>query len=152
MSSKKLPISPEVELLFARQQVILRRCISILFALAGFSWFLLWLPDSIADSAHHNSFRNGQYQVYTVLLTLWGYDYRRQSLRLNSLILLSTTLGKLPDALTVADIRQADKIHLFEIFTKHSLSTRKYFHIGFIWLLLSVAVALLVKQGVVLFQ
>ena len=151
MPIKKLPILPEVEALFAPQQMLLRRCSSLLFALAGFSWFLLLLPDSVADAAHHAHFRNGQYQLYTVLLTLWGYDYRRHSLRLTAILELSAVLGKSPRLLTAGDIQQAGKLHVFEILSKHDGSKPKYFHIAFMWLLLTAAAALFVRQGFVLF-
>lgn len=61
-------------------------------------------------------------------------------------------LGKSPDKLTIADIQSAGKLHVFEVFTKHQASAGKYFHIGFTWLLLFGAVALLVWQGFVLFR
>lgn len=139
-------LSHDTELLFLQQSRMLHRCISILFGLVGCSWFLLLLPDSLLTTECRSAFQVGQYKLYTVLLTLWGYEHRRQSVRYSTLLELSAAVGKMPFALTLHDIRHSGKLHLFEVFTKHKGSQRNYHHIIFVWLLLAAAITLFVSQ------
>lgn len=152
MSAATLLLSPDTEHLFIRPHKVVSRCISVLFGLAGCLWLLPLLPESLVNTEHHDAFRYGQYQLYTVLLTLWGYAYRRQSARFETLVGISGTLGKMPAALTADDIRNSGKLHLFEVMTKYRGARRLYHHILCIWLLFGGALTLIVRQCIMLIR
>ncbi len=138
--------------MFVRQQQLLHRLISTMFGIVGCSWFLLLLPESVVEAENHDIFRCGQYELYTIMLTLWGYDFRRRSVRFAWLLEASAALGKLPSAITPDDARTANKLHLFEIFSKLPKSNHKYFHIIFTWGLFFISAAMFTRQLITLFS
>lgn len=143
-------IQPELSALFVPSRKLLRRVLMSLFSIAGLSWFLLLLPSSTINQAKHDIFKANQYQLYLFLLTLWGYDFRRQAKRLEWLIEYSK--GKKPiSEITKEDVILEGKLSLFEVFTKYKGSSGQYFHIIFTWFLLVVSVAQFVRQMILLF-
>lgn len=152
MKNAALGLSPELADIFVRQQQLLHRLISTMFGIVGCSWFLLLLPESVVEAENHYIFRYGQYELYTIMLTLWGYDYRRRAVRSAWLLEASASLGKLPSAITPDDVRTANKLHLFEIFAKKNNSNRKYFHIVFTWGLFFASAAMFTRQLIILFS
>ena len=71
-------ISQSILALYDSERKLLKRITNILFAIAGCSWFLLYLPESIINHDVHEAFKLQQYQIYVSLLTIWGLDYKRQ--------------------------------------------------------------------------
>src|SRR5690349_13989472 len=70
---------------FERQQQLLRRLFKVLFSVAGTMWLCVYaLPDDQLNVVQ--TFRQQQYQLYLLLLTLWGYSYRRESMAMTTLI------------------------------------------------------------------
>ena len=87
--------SPSIEALYHKERYVLKRITSVLFAIAGCSWFLLYVPESIIHQKTHELFKLQQYQIYVLLLTLWGLDYKRQLDRITVLSQKSMILHKI---------------------------------------------------------
>ncbi|MBI3258016.1 MAG: hypothetical protein HYZ54_00815 [Ignavibacteriae bacterium] len=143
-------IQPELSVLFVPSRKLLRRVLMSLFSIAGLSWFLLLLPSSTINQAKHDIFKANQYQLYLLLLTLWGYDFRRQSKRLEWLIEFSKDRKSISE-ITKEDVTLAGKLSLFEVFTKYKGSSAQYFHIIFTWFLLIASVGQFIRQLILLF-
>ena len=111
-------IQPELSALFEPSRKLLRRILMTLFSIAGLSWFLLLLPNSTISQAKHDIFKANQYQLYLLLLTLWGYDFRRQAKRLEWLIEFSSSLNKPVRLISNDDVIDAGNLSLFEVFSK----------------------------------
>jgi hypothetical protein len=144
-------IQPEVLVLFEPSRRILRRVLMTLFSIAGLSWFLLLLPSSTINQAKHDIFKANQYQLYLFLLTLWGYDFRRQAKRLEWLVELADSINKPIATITKADIIASGRLSLFEVFTKDTGASAQYFHIIFTWFLLVASVGQFIRQMILLF-
>lgn len=144
-------IQPELAVLFEPQRKLLRKVLMTFFSIAGLSWFLLLLPSSTIDQAKHDIFKANQYQLYLMLLTLWGYDFRRQAKRLEWLVDFSASLGVPINKVSKEDIIAAGKLSLFEVFTKYKGSSAQYFHIIFTWFLLVVSAMQFIRQMILLF-
>ncbi|MBS1537740.1 MAG: hypothetical protein JST20_08340 [Bacteroidetes bacterium] len=145
-------IQPELSALFEPSRKLLRRILMTLFSIAGLSWFLLLLPNSAISQAKHDTFKANQYQLYLLLLTLWGYDFRRQAKRLEWLIVFSLSIGKPVELITKEDITVTNNLSLFEVFSKHKgSSSSQYFHIIFTWFLLIASISQFVRQMILLF-
>jgi hypothetical protein len=142
-----LPI--HIQALYSQERSLLQRLIRILFSIAGISWFLLLLPPEIISPDRYILFKSNQYQLYLVLMTLWGYDYRRESRRLAAIATVSSTLQKPVDQLNIHDL---DKdLHLFEILRLKPKAGRRHFAI---WLnngLLLVSAGMIIRQFIALF-
>ena len=141
----------EISALFEPQRILLRRVLMSLFSIAGLSWFLVFLPIVAMTPEKHAIFKANQYQLYLILLTLWGYDFRRQVKRLEWILELCSSLNKSASALSVADIQSGNGLSKMEVFGKHTGSSAQYFHILFTWLLLIFAVLQIVRQMILIF-
>lgn len=148
---KQTILPPEITALFAPQRAILRRVLMSLFSVAGLSWFLVFLPIVEMTAEKHALFKANQYQLYLILLTLWGYDFRRQVKRLEWIMTVSSTLRKPVMAMTQDDIHEPRGLSMMEVFTKLPGSSAQYFHIAFTWLLFGSAVAQIIRQMILLF-
>ncbi len=148
---QQIKISDEISALYVRNQRIFRLFLSIMFGIVGCSWFLLLLPDSIVSAHKHDLFRLGQFELYVLLLTLWGYDYRCETTRLAWLITTSSEMNKPANYIALNDVITADKLHIFEMFVKHGNSNRNYFHIVFRWALILAILTLFIRQWINLF-
>jgi len=144
-------IQPDLSELFEPSRKLLRRILMTLFSIAGLSWFLLFLPNSAISQAKHDLFKANQFQLYLFLLTLWGYDFRRQAKRLEWLIVFSSSIGKPIQQITKEDITQVGKLSLFEVFTKYKGSSSHYFHIFFTWFLFIASILQFLRQMILLF-
>lgn len=89
-------------------------------------------------------FKLKQYQVYVVLLTLWGLDFRRENKRLDFIVRKARELNKDVSLITKDDITEA--LHLFEVFTL--IPGSKGYHIA----LLLNWICCLAGLGLLLFQ
>ena len=142
---KSTPLfSDSVRSLYEPQRNRLKRITSLLFACAGCLWFILYLPESIMPFQGHEMFKLKQYQVYVVLLTLWGLDFRREHKRLDFIVRKARELNKDVSLITKDDITEA--LHLFEVFTL--IPGSKGYHIA----LLLNWICCLAGLGLLLFQ
>lgn len=141
----------EILNMFEPQRRVFKNMLRLFFTIAGFSWFFVFFPSLLELPPERlNTFRVNQYQIYLILLTLWGFELKMQEKRLSFLVNHASALGKKWYRITRQDVIQARKIYLFDLFTKHT-SDGKYLHIGFIWLLIFLTLVQFVRQGMVLF-
>ncbi len=148
---KQSIFTAEISALFEPQRNVLRRVLMSLFSIAGLSWFLVFLPIVEMTPEKHALFKANQYQLYLILLTLWGYDFRRQVKRLEWIINLTGKINKPVSAITYDDIQSENGLSMMEVFTKHPGSSAQYFHIVFTWLLFVSAVVQIIRQMFLLF-
>ena len=142
---KSTPLfSESIRSLYEPQRNRLKRITSLLFGCAGFLWFILYLPESIMPFQGHQVFKLKQYQVYVVLLTLWGLDFRREFKRLDCIVRKSKELNKDISQISKEDIY--DSLHLFEVFTL--IPSSKGYHIA----LLINWICILAGMGLLMFQ
>lgn len=61
--------SPSIEALYHKERYVLKRITSVLFAIAGCSWFLLYVPESIIHQKLMNylNFNNIRFMFYCLL-------------------------------------------------------------------------------------
>jgi hypothetical protein len=117
--------------------------IRLAFGLAGLCWLpLLWLQ---MEGASRTAFTLTQYQLYVVLLTLWGYDYRRQLRRVECILECATKLQRLPENVTWEDIASCGCADRFDVLRRHPKS-RAWFPVAFTWGLLVGAYLWLGRQ------
>lgn len=122
---------------------ILGVLIRLAFGLAGLCWLpLLWLT---SGGTSRTAFTLTQYQLYVVLLTLWGYDYRRQLRRIECILECAMKLQRSPESVTWADIVACGFIERFDVLRRHPKS-RAWFPIAFTWGLLVGAYIWLGRQ------
>ncbi|MBK9249442.1 MAG: hypothetical protein IPM69_15335 [Ignavibacteria bacterium] len=103
------------------------------------------------DSEKHAEFKANQYQLYLILLTLWGYDFRRQVKRLEWIIEIAQMMSIPLSSLTVQHILSSNGMSKMEVFFKFPGSSAQYFHIFFTWILLFSAVLQIIRQMILLF-
>jgi hypothetical protein len=148
---KSTPLfSDSIRSLYEPQRNRLKRITSMLFACAGCLWFFLYLPESIMPFQGHEMFKLKQYQIYVVLMTLWGLDFRREHKRLDFIIRKSKELNKDISHITKEDI--SDALHLFEIYSL--IPGSKGYHIALIinWICCLAGLGLLLFQINLLLQ
>ena len=148
---KQSMFTAEISALFEPQRILLRRVLMSLFSIAGLSWFLVFLPIVAMNPEKHAIFKANQYQLYLILLTLWGYDFRRQVKRLEWILQLTGKINKPASALSYSDIQTANGLSLMEVFGKHPGSSAQYFHVIFTWMLFVIAVVQIIRQMMLLF-
>lgn len=142
---KSTPLySESIRALYETKRKRLKRITSLLFAIAGCLWFFLYLPESIMPFQGHEAFKLKQYQIYVVLMTLWGLDFRREFKRVDMIARISHALQKDITLVDKDDI--AEHIHLFEVYT--ILPGSKGYHIAvFInWTFCLIGLGLLLFQ------
>ena len=141
----------EILNMFEPQRRVFKNMLRLFFTIAGFSWFFIFFPTLLhVPEEKLIVFRVNQYQIYLILLTLWGFELKMQEKRLAFLLNLASTLGKKWYKITRQDVLDAGKMHLFDLFTKHARDG-KFLHIGFIWLLIVLTLVQFVRQAMVLF-
>ena len=137
--------------LFEPQRRVFKNMLRLFFTIAGFSWFFIWFPNLVElDDSRLNSFRINQYQIYLILLTLWGFELKMQEKRLSFLLNLSSSLGRKWYHITPQDVNAAGKMYLFDLFSPRSKHGH-YLHIGFVWLLIILVLVQFARQAMVLF-
>ena len=148
---KSTPLfSDSIRSLYEPQRNRLKRLTSLLFACAGCLWFILYLPESLMPFQGHEIFKLKQYQIYVVLLTCWGLDFRREFKRLDCIVRKAKELKKDISEITSNDI--SDSLHLFEIFT--FIPEAKGYHIALFinWICCLAGLGLLAYQINLLLQ
>ena len=142
--------SPSIEALYHKERYLLKRITSVLFAIAGCSWFLLYVPESIIHQKTHELFKLQQYQIYVLLLTLWGLDYKRQLDRLTVLSQKASLLQK-----AVIDIQSSDipeEIQKFEVLWFKKNTHGKHISWVITWIFLLFACVLITRQYILIFN
>lgn len=119
--------------------IMLRLC----FAVAG----LLWLPLSLMSvtPAERSAYVLVQYQLYLILLTLWGYDYRRQLKRAECILALAQNASVPPSQVQWEHVVTNGAASLFDVLRRRHES-RSWFPLVFTWGLLLSGYAWLVRQ------
>ncbi len=142
---KSTPLySESIRDLYEAKRNRLKRITSMLFACAGCLWFFLYLPESVLPFQGHEEFKLKQYQIYVVLMTLWGLDFRREFKRIDFIARKSHELKKDIASIDSNDIK--DSLHLFEVYS--FLPGAKGYHIAVIinWIFCMLGIALLISQ------
>lgn len=138
--------------MFEPQRKVFRNILRLCFSIAGFSWFVIMFPSLLNLSLEQETlFRVNQYQIYLILLTLWGFELKMQEKRLSFLLNLAGSLGKKWYQITEKDIVEAGKASLFTVFKKPR-GKGNNLHVYFIWLLMALTVVQFTRQVVVLAQ
>ncbi|GIV53951.1 MAG: hypothetical protein KatS3mg039_0469 [Candidatus Kapaibacterium sp.] len=109
--------------------VLLRLC----FGVAGLLWIPLSLMNITADE--RAAYTLSQYQLYLFLLTLWGYDYRRQLKRTECVLGLANAAAVAPMQVRWEQIVAAGQASLFDVLRRRDMS-QKWFPLVFTWTLL----------------
>ncbi len=130
-------LHPSFEAGFVREHTLFTRILRSYFAVAGVMWILVFiLPFHNAEE--HSVFRLHQYQLYVVLLSLWGYDYRREVFRLRLLAAMAARLRcTIPD-IEWASLDSRTELPKFSVFVKRGLGPR-WFPILFVYSFFAVA-------------
>lgn len=129
---------------YMRELQIFRRILRLLFAIAGCMWIVKYVVH-FPDEHSMQTFVIGQYQLYLILLTLWGYDYKRESGRHGVLSLLSNKYSCSTNDVTTEHISTDNKLHLFEVLVKRTKG-KGWFAFSFIWVLLILSFVQIVRQ------
>lgn len=118
------------------------------FAIAGCLWIVAYtLHFSSGDVM--TAFRLDQYQIYLVLLTVWGYQAKREVKRHAVIADLSTKLGLDVGSVTREHLADAGVLGTFDILLSRNRTSR--FPVMFTWLLFLAYLLLLAKQMYLLF-
>lgn len=128
-----------------------RRMKSVLrtsFAIAGCLWIVAYTLH-FSSSDVMTAFRLDQYQIYLVLLTLWGYQAKREAKRFAVLMRLSTESDIAVASVTSERIDESGDLGAFDVFVRRSNGS--WFPVVFTWFLLGAFLLLLVKQMYLLF-
>lgn len=112
---------------------LLNRLLRSAFALAGILWILVYWIE--AEHPFHHHFAITQYQLYLFLLTLWGYDYRRQWQRVAYVFQLAHERQCILQHIRWDDIVTNGKASLFDVLRRRP-SSRAWFPVLFTWFLL----------------
>lgn len=145
----ELNISSSILALFQAERALLKRITSILFAIAGCSWFLLYLPESVINHEAHEVFKLQQYQIYVVLLTIWGLDYKRQLNRISAIALQASVLQKKFESIEASDIHH--ELQLFEVLMPIKKTKGKHIALIITWIFLGLSIILIIRQFMLLF-
>ncbi len=140
--------------LFEPQRRLLRHFLRIAFTIAGLFWFILWFPELAAlSTAELAAFKVQQYQLYLILLTLWGVDLKRHSKRLAFLLRLSARKGKRWYELGAEELRESGRMNLFEVIWKLPENPdRRVWHLLLPQGLVLLTVVQLTRQFLLLFH
>lgn len=128
---------------WVREQRLLGMLVRICFGIAG----VLWLPLSLFNitPAEKTMYVQVHYQLYLVLLTLWGYDYRRQWKRTECVLELAQQAGVTPAQVRWDQVVAAGCASLFDVLRQRAES-RAWFPLAFTWVLLVSSYILLGRQ------
>lgn len=128
---------------------LLSRLLRSAFAVAGILWILVYWIEAAHPFRH--SFTIAQYQLYLFLLTLWGYDYRRQWQRVAYVLQLAHERQCIPQHIRWDDIATSGKASLFDVLRRRP-SSRAWFPVSFTWLLLACSYLWLGRQVIGIVQ
>ncbi len=140
--------------LFEPQRRLLRHFLRLSFTIAGLFWFVLWFPQLAALNPEQLAqFKVQQYQLYLVLLTLWGIDLKRHSKRLAFLLRFSAVQGKRWYEVSAEELQKTQKMNLFELLWKlPDNPNRRIWHLLLPHSLILLTMVLLVLQFRLLFH
>lgn len=141
----------EIVNMFEPSRRVFKNMLRMFFTIAGFSWFFIFFP-SLGDLPEDklSAFRINQYQIYLILLTLWGFELKMHEKRISFLLNLSATLGRKWHTITRRDIGAAGKMYLFDLFSRKA-TDGTVLQVGFVWLLIALVMVQFVRQAVILF-
>jgi hypothetical protein len=128
----------EIINLFEPERRMFKNMLRLFFTVAGFSWFFIFFPN-LTDLPGEKlaAFRVNQYQIYLILLTLWGFELKMQEKRLSFLLNLSSALGKKWYHITRQDVVAAGKMYLFDLFSRRA-KDGTFLPVAFVWLLIAL--------------
>ncbi|MFN4769726.1 MAG: hypothetical protein ACK5JL_06785 [Candidatus Kapaibacterium sp.] len=129
-------------------QRLLKLLLRVCFSIAGCLWILAYTMHFSTEEVL-TSFRLDQYQIYLVLLTLWGYQAKREARRMKAIIDVSESLSKPADAVTLEELSAAGGLRYFGVFQRISKQQSLFPMILSIGLVV-VFIALLCKQLILL--
>jgi hypothetical protein len=140
-------VSSATEQLIGGEWIAERRLLGRLtrtaFAIAGILWLpLLWFG---IEPQERQLFSTTQYQLYLLLLTLWGYDYRRQMRRAEYVLQLAVSQAVAPQNIGWDDVLSGGRVSLFDVLRRRR-GSRGWFAVVFTWCLLVGSYALLSRQ------
>lgn len=129
-------------------QRLLKLLLRVCFSIAGCLWILAYTMHFSTEEVL-TSFRLDQYQIYLVLLTLWGYQAKREARRMKAIIDVSESLSKPADAVTLEELSAAGGLRYFGVFQRIS-KQQSLFPVMLSIGLVGVFIALLCKQLILL--
>lgn len=138
-----------------RQSAILKNIITLSFSIAGCSWFVLWWMNigEAAPAEEARTFKENQYQIYLILMTLYWLAAQREAKRIGALLEVSTALAKPWHALSSKDLAEHGKASVFDVIAPAAQGYRPaYGAIGFTWLLLICTTGMFARQIILLTQ
>lgn len=141
-------LHPSVSQVLDTDTRFLKRILRVSFAIAGCLWIAAYTLH-FGSSEVMTTFRLDQYQIYLVLLTLWGYQAKREAKRYRSLFRVATELGKEVTGVTLEEIVQSSSRGDFDVLRRRSKGS--WLPVLFSWLLLVLFVLLFMKQMYLLF-
>ncbi|MCS6999856.1 MAG: hypothetical protein RML15_02810 [Bacteroidota bacterium] len=134
---------------WVRERRIVGILLRLAFACAGVLWLLLpWVE---LDAQTRGAFTAMQYQLYLLLLTLWGYDYRRQVRRLSCVLAVADAQSCPPSQVRWEHIDQSGQSGWFDVLLRRRHS-RQWFPVVFTWVLLIASYLWLGRQIVSIAQ
>lgn len=137
--------------LFEPERRVIKNLLRLFFTIAGVSWFLIWFPATFSiDADALMPFKINQYQIYLILLTLWGFELKCQEKRISYILNLSTSLNKQWYHLSQDDFIRDGNTHLLEVLTKKYPENRKYMHLAFTWFLIALTIVQFARQAMLL--
>ncbi|MBL7999150.1 MAG: hypothetical protein JNL32_10985 [Candidatus Kapabacteria bacterium] len=137
-------LHPSFDALYQRPHTLLLRIIRTLFAIAGCLWIAKYVSFLLPED-RLQQFTSQQYQLYLVLLTLWGYDYRRSMQRMESVIAAASRRLLTPIDVSTEMLDEDSALHTFSIFSPLG-TEKKWFSVVFTIALIVAASALLLRQ------
>ena len=144
MKKEQIQLHESVAALYKKQFKTLQQILRALFSVAGCLWILKYaFPFSNQETLFH--FTAQQYQLYLLLLTVWGYNYKREVSRMQVLMRLSDTLDIPTHEVQSSAIGDAHELHRFDVLTKVT-NDGKWFAVLFTWTLLLLSIAQIVRQ------
>lgn len=143
-----MTIHPSVAELTASDSRKMKSVLRASFGIAGCLWIVAFTLH-FSSSDVMTAFRLDQYQIYLVLLTLWGYQAKREAKRLSVLMRLSTENEVSVASVTREHLEHSRDLDAFDVFVRRSNGS--WFPVVFTWFLLGAFLLLLVKQMYLLF-
>ena len=147
--SQVAPFHSSVEAYLGSQMRVYHVMLRGLFTCAGLLWILAYVfPFHQTEDMH--VFKHHQYQIYLLLLTLWGYQLKRDKNRALAIMSCAREWHKSCDEVEFEHLKAAKLDHHFDVLFHRSKST-SWFPVIFSWILALSAFVLLLMQLSILF-
>ncbi len=117
-----LQLHPSFSAIYTRQRRLFDTVLRFLFMTGGFLW-IGWFFLKSDDPIDHLHFRLHQYQLYVLLLSLWGYQFRRDVRRLKLLIALASESHCNVEDVTYDAVCGHPDAKVFDVFDRRSPSS-----------------------------